>query len=301
MKPSLLILAAGMGSRYGGLKQLDPVGPSGEVIMDYSVFDAINAGFNKVVFVIRHDFEDEFKSKVGAKYSNHINVQYAFQELTDLPDGFSVPEGRVKPWGTSHAILTAKKQINEPFCVINADDFYGGEAYQKIAERLSNTDVKSTDWSMVGFQLKNTLSEFGGVTRGICKTDESNKLVSIQEMFEIVKNGDVAAAVDIDGNKHTLPLDAIASMNFWGFTPVLFDLLEKDFTKFLAEKGSEMKSEFLIPTSVDEYISSGKATMDVLSSSSKWFGVTYSEDKPYVQKSIKELVEQDVYPERLFV
>ena len=159
MKPSLLILAAGMGSRYGGLKQLDPVGPSGEVIMDYSVFDAINAGFNKVVFVIRHDFEDEFKSKVGAKYSNHINVQYAFQELTDLPDGFSVPEGRVKPWGTSHAILTAKMQINEPFCVINADDFYGGEAYQKIAERLSNTDVKSTDWSMVGFQLKNTLSE----------------------------------------------------------------------------------------------------------------------------------------------
>ncbi len=300
MKPTLLILAAGMGSRYGGLKQLDPVGPNGEVIMDYSVYDAVKAGFGKVVFVIRRDFENEFKNNIGSKYSGLIDVQYAFQELTDLPDGFSIPEGRVKPWGTSHAILVAKNMINEPFCVINADDFYGREAYVKIAQRLINTDPATTDWSMVGFELKNTLSEFGGVTRGISKTDENNLLISIQEMFEIVQKGDIATSTDIDGNKHELPLNAIASMNFWGFTPVLFKLLGEDFVNFLNEKGREMKSEFLIPTSVDEYISSGKATMEVLSSSSKWFGVTYAEDKPYVQKSIKELVDKGEYSSPLF-
>ena len=300
MKPTLLILAAGMGSRYGGLKQLDPVGPNGEVIMDYSVYDAVKAGFGKVVFVIRHDFEDEFKNNIGSKYSGLIDVQYAFQELNDLPDGFSIPEGRIKPWGTSHAILVAKNMINEPFCVINADDFYGREAYIKISERLSNTDPDTTDWSMVGFELKNTLSEFGGVTRGISKTDQNNLLISIQEMFEIVQEGDIAASADIDGNKHELPLDAIASMNFWGFTPVLFKLLGEDFVGFLKEKGTEMKSEFLIPTSVDEYISSGKATMEVLSSSSKWFGVTYSNDKPYVEKSIKTLTDNGEYPLPLF-
>jgi dTDP-glucose pyrophosphorylase len=300
MKPTLLILAAGMGSRYGGLKQLDPVGPNNEVIMDYSVYDAVKAGFGKVVFVIRRDFETEFKNNIGSKYSGLIDVQYAFQELNDLPDGFSIPEGRVKPWGTSHAILVAKDIINEPFCVINADDFYGREAYVKIAKRLINTDPATTDWSMVGFELKNTLSEFGGVTRGICKTDQNNSLISIQEMFEIVQKGNIATSADIDGNKHELPLNAIASMNFWGFTPVLFKLLGEDFVNFLNEKGSEMKSEFLIPTSVDEYISSGKATMEVLSSSSKWFGVTYAEDKPYVQKSIKELVDKGEYPSPLF-
>ena len=300
MKPTLLILAAGMGSRYGGLKQLDPVGPNGEVIMDYSVYDAVKAGFGKVIFVIRRDFENEFKSNIGSKYSGLIDVQYAFQELNDLPDGFSIPDGRVKPWGTSHAILVAKDMINEPFCVINADDFYGREAYVKIAQRLINTDPATTDWSMVGFELKNTLSEFGGVTRGICKTDQNNSLISIQEMFEIVQKGDIATSADIDGNKHELPLNAIASMNFWGFTPVLFKLLGEDFVNFLNEKGGEMKSEFLIPTSVDEYISSGKATMEVLSSSSKWFGVTYADDKPYVQKSIKELVDKGEYPSPLF-
>ncbi len=300
MKPTLLILAAGMGSRYGGLKQLDPVGPNGEVIMDYSVYDAVKAGFGKVVFVIRRDFEDEFKNNIGSKYSGLIDVQYAFQELNDLPDGFSIPEGRVKPWGTSHAILVAKNMINEPFCVINADDFYGREAYMKISERLSNTDPDTTDWSMVGFELKNTLSDFGGVTRGISKTDQNNLLISIQEMFEIVQEGDIATSADIDGNKHDLPLNAIASMNFWGFTPVLFKLLSEDFVDFLKVKGDEMKSEFLIPTSVDEYISSGKATMEVLSSSSKWFGVTYSNDKPYVEKSIKAITDNGEYPTPLF-
>ncbi len=300
MKPTLLILAAGMGSRYGGLKQLDPVGPNGEVIMDYSVYDAVKAGFGKVVFVIRRDFEDEFKNNIGSKYSGLIDVQYAFQELNDLPEGFSIPEGRVKPWGTSHAILVAKNMINEPFCVINADDFYSREAYMKISERLSNTDPDTTDWSMVGFELKNTLSEFGGVTRGISKTDQKNLLISIQEMFEIVQKGDIAISADIDGNKHELQLDAIASMNFWGFTPVLFKLLGEDFVGFLNEKGNEMKSEFLIPTSVDEYISSGQATMEVLSSSSKWFGVTYSNDKPYVEKSIKALTDNGEYPTPLF-
>jgi len=300
MKPTLLILAAGMGSRYGGLKQLDPVGPNGEVIMDYSVYDAVKAGFGKVIFVIRHDFENEFINNIGSKYSGLIDVEYAFQELTDLPEGFSIPEGRVKPWGTSHAILAAKNMINEPFSVINADDFYGREAYMKISGRLSNTLPDTTDWSMVGFELKNTLSEFGGVTRGICKTDQNNLLVSIQEMFEIVQNNDIAASVDINDNKHDLPLDAVASMNFWGFTPVLFKLLSEDFINFLNEKGEEMKSEFLIPTSVDEYISSGKATMEVMSSSSKWFGVTYTDDKPYVEESIKNLTDEGEYPSPLF-
>ena len=293
MKPTLLILAAGVGSRYGGLKQLDPVGPNGEVIMDYSVFDAIRAGFGKVVFVIRRDFEEQFKEKIGNKYAKQIQIEYAFQELDDLPEGFSIPDGRTKPWGTSHAILAARNIINEPFSMINADDFYGKDAYEKLSKHLNNTDVNSTDWSMVGFKLENTLSEFGGVTRGICEL-ENGMLKKVVEHFEIKKNGE-----DIASSTGKLPDGVLASMNFWGFTPQLFKMLEKDFIKFLEKEGTEMKSEFLIPTSVDEYINSRKAKLEVLASDSKWFGVTYPDDKPFVQKSIKNLVDAGIYPQQL--
>ncbi len=293
MKPTLLILAAGVGSRYGGLKQLDPVGPNGEVIMDYSVFDAIRAGFGKVVFVIRRDFEDQFKEKIGNKYANQIQIEYAFQELDDLPEGFSIPEGRTKPWGTSHAILAARNIINEPFSMINADDFYGKDAYEKLCKHLEKTDVNSTDWSMVGFKLENTLSEFGGVTRGICDL-ENGMLKKVVEHFEIKKDGE-----DIASSAGKLPDGVLASMNFWGFTPQLFKMLGEDFIKFLEKEGAEMKSEFLIPTCIDEYINSGKAKLEVLTSDSKWFGVTYPDDKPFVQKSIKDLVDKGVYPQQL--
>lgn len=293
MKPTLLILAAGVGSRYGGLKQLDPVGPSGEVIMDYSVYDAIRAGFGKVVFVIRHEFEEQFREKIGNKYSNQIQVEYAFQELDDIPEGFSIPEGRTKPWGTSHAILAARNIINEPFAMINADDFYGKEAYEKLSNYLQNTDVDSTAWCMVGFKLENTLSEFGGVTRGVCEI-ENGLLKKVVEHFEIRKEVD-----SIVSSAGRLPDGTLASMNFWGFTPVLFQMLEKDFVTFLEKFGMELKSEYLIPTSVDEYISSGRATLEVLSSDSRWFGVTYPDDKPFVQKSIKDLVDKGVYPAEL--
>ncbi len=293
MKPTLLILAAGIGSRYGGLKQLDPVGPNGEVIIDYSVFDAIRTGFGKVVFVIRRDFEDQFREKIGEKYTAQIQVEYAFQELDDLPEGFSIPEGRTKPWGTSHAILAARNIINESFAMINADDFYGKDAYERLCNHLNNTDVNSTDWSMVGFKLENTLSEYGGVTRGICDL-EKGILKKIVEHFEITKDGE-----NIASSTGKLLDDALASMNFFGFTPQLFKMLEKDFIAFLEKEGSEIKSEFLIPTCIDEYINSGKAKLEVLTSDSKWFGVTYPDDKPFVQGNIKALVDEGVYPEKL--
>ena len=293
MKPTLLILAAGVGSRYGGLKQLDPVGPNGEVIMDYSIFDAIRAEFGKIVFVIRHDFEDQFREKIGDKYAKQIKIEYAFQDLDDLPDGFSIPEGRIKPWGTSHAILAARNIINSPFSMINADDFYGKDAFEKLSRHLQKTDINSTNWSMVGFKLENTLSEFGGVTRGICQL-EKNILKKVVEHFEIKAEGN-----SIVSTAGKLPDGALASMNFWGFTPQLFKMLEKDFVKFLQNEGTEMKSEFLIPTSVDQYINSGKASLEVLESDSKWFGVTYPDDKPFVQKSIKALVDSGVYPQKL--
>jgi dTDP-glucose pyrophosphorylase len=299
MKPTVLILAAGVGSRYGGLKQLDSVGPSGEVILDYSVYDALQAGFGKVVFVIRHDFEEEFKEKITSKYEGKIQVAFGYQELDDLPDGFCVPDGRTKPWGTSHAIMAAKNVIDTPFAMINADDFYGQDAFCTLATHLEKTDPKSTQWSMVAYKLGNTLSDFGGVTRGGCNMKDGT-LTDIEELFKIERADDVAHAQNANGTTHTLPLDTLVSMNFFGFTPPIFDLLEDDFVAFLEERGTEMKSEYLIPTSVDEYIKSGKATVDVLTSDSHWFGVTYPEDKAVVQKNIQELVSQGKYPTRLW-
>ena len=291
-KITLLIMAAGMGSRYGGLKQLDAVGPNGETIIDYSVYDAIQAGFNKVVFIIRKEFEEEFKSKISDKYAGKIEVEFAFQDLNDLPDEFSCPEGRVKPWGTAHAILSAADKINEPFVAINGDDFYGQESFKVVADYYGNG---ANDFSMVAFQLDKTLSTFGGVTRGLC-TLKDGKLDTVIETDNLQKIGSNVSSnrdIQLDGSEPV-------SMNVWGFTPVLFDYLKTKFVEFLHEEGQEMKSEFLIPSVVNELIQKRKEEVHVLRSGAKWFGVTYKEDKPFVQGEIQKLVEGGVYPEKLF-
>ncbi|MGY8787272.1 MAG: nucleotidyltransferase family protein [Fidelibacterota bacterium] len=285
-------MAAGMGSRYGGLKQLDAVGPNGETIIDYSVYDAIQAGFNKVVFIIRKEFEQEFKSKISDKYAGKIEVEFAFQDLNDLPDEFSCPEGRVKPWGTAHAILSAADKINEPFVAINGDDFYGQESFKVVADYYGNG---ANDFSMVAFQLDKTLSTFGGVTRGLC-TLKDGKLDTVIETDNLQKIGSNVSSnrdIQLDGSEPV-------SMNVWGFTPVLFDYLKTKFIEFLHEEGQEMKSEFLIPSVVNELIQKRKEEVHVLRSGAKWFGVTYKEDKPFVQGEIQKLVEGGVYPEKLF-
>ena len=285
-------MAAGMGSRYGGLKQLDTVGPSGETIFDYSVYDAIEAGFNKVVFIIRKDFEQEFKSKVTDKYINHIQVEFAFQELHDLPGGFSYPAGREKPWGTGQAILSAAELIREPFVAINGDDFYGRESFKAVADYYN----KGADqFSMVAFQLGKTLSNFGGVTRGLC-TVKDGKLDTVIETDNIQQTDDGVTSdrdIDLDGSEPV-------SMNMWGFTPILFDHLRDMFVDFLKENEQEMKSEFLIPSVVNELIQSGKKNVHVLRSGAKWFGVTYKEDRPFVVGEIQKLIDSGVYPEKLF-
>lgn len=285
-------MAAGMGSRYGGLKQLDAVGPNGETIIDYSVYDAIRAGYTKVVFIIRKDFEDEFKTKVGDKYQGKIKVEYAYQSLDDLPGGHTPPEGREKPWGTGQAILTAKDLISEPFTVINGDDFYGAESFQ-VAADYYNSDVD--DFSMVAFRMDRTLSKFGGVTRGVC-TVSDNKMTDIIETEGLQKvEGKVISKSDnnFDGSEPV-------SMNMWGFTPRLFDYLHEMFIEFLAENGKEMKSEFLIPTVVNDLIQSAREHITVVESSAVWFGVTYKDDKPYVVEQIQSLINSGEYPENLF-
>jgi len=292
MNLTLLIMAAGMGSRYGGLKQLDPVGPNGETIIDYSVYDAINAGFTKVVFIIRKDFETDFKSNITDKYDGEINMEFAFQDLHDLPDEFQCPEGREKPWGTGHAILSATDLIQEPFVAINGDDFYGSESFQVVADYYING---ANDFSMVAFQLNRTLSEFGGVTRGLC-TVKNGVLDSVIETGEIQETDDGITSdrdIKLNGSEPV-------SMNVWGFTPKLFEYLKTEFVAFLEKEGHEMKSEFLIPTVVNDLIQSGQESVHVLRSPARWFGVTYKEDKPYVVKEIQKLVNGGKYPVKLF-
>ena len=300
MKPTLVVLAAGMGSRYGGLKQVDPVGPSGEAILDYSVFDAIRGGFGKVVFIIRRDFEDEFKEKVGRKYEGMVDVGYAYQDLNDLPAPFVFPEGRTKPWGTAHATRAARDIVKEPFAVINADDFYGRDAMAKLGAYLSAVDPGSLHFAMVGYRLELTLSENGSVARGICKVSPEGKLQSVSEMTKLVRCADVAKNLEDPENPVQVPLDARVSMNCWGFTPKLFTELEDRFVKFLAARGTEMKSEWYIPFVVDELIKEGKADCKVLPTDSRWFGVTYREDKPFVVAEIQKLVDAGEYPANLF-
>ncbi|MDZ4287060.1 MAG: sugar phosphate nucleotidyltransferase [Prosthecobacter sp.] len=301
MKPTLLILAAGMGSRYGGLKQLDAMGPSGEVVLDYSVFDAIRAGFGKVVFVIRRDFEDQFRSQIGAKFQHRILVEYAFQDLHDLPVGFQLPEGRTKPWGTAHAVLAAEAVVHEPFLMINADDFYGRDAFAKIAADLTATrpDDGKSRYSMVGFYLKNTLSDHGSVARGVCKTDANGMLSSVTEMTKIFKTDEGAENRETDP-PIKLTGEEVVSMNFFGFTPDVFSHLRAAFAGFLKDNGQDLKSECYVPKEVDTLISQGKAEVHVLESTGKWFGVTYPEDKAEVVASIRELVAAGDYPPALW-
>lgn len=299
MKPTLVVLAAGMGSRYGGLKQVDPVGPSGEAILDYSVFDAIRGGFGKVVFVIRKDFETEFKERIGKKYEGLVAVDYCYQDLNDLPAPYAFPEGRTKPWGTAHATRAARHVVKEPFAVINADDFYGRDAMAKLGAYLSSVDPTSLHFAMVGYRLDLTLSENGSVARGICDISADGMLRGVTEMTKLVRAGEVAENREGEAAPVRVPLDARVSMNCWGFTPQLFAELEARFVKFLAARGTEMKSEWYIPFVVDELIKEGRADCKVLPTDSSWFGVTYREDKPYVMAEIRKLVEQGEYPANL--
>lgn len=302
MKPTLLILAAGMGSRYGGLKQLDAMGPSGEVVLDYSVFDAIRAGFGKVVFVIRRDFEQQFREQVGARFAGRIEVAYAFQDLHDLPAPHTVPEGRVKPWGTAHAVLAAEGVVNEPFLMINADDFYGRDAFEKIAADLIQPRPAdgTSHYSMVGFYLRNTLSDFGSVARGVCTTDGSGMLASVTEMTKIFKTATGAENREDPEAPVVLTGDEVVSMNFFGFTPDVFAHLRRAFTAFLESQGSDLKAECYVPKEVDVLIKNGLADVRVLESTGKWFGVTYPEDKAEVVAAIQRLVQEGEYPAALW-
>ena len=289
---SLLIMAAGMGSRYGGLKQLDEVGPKGETIIDYSVYDAIKAGFTKIVFIIRDDFESQFKSQITNKYLDLIDLEFAYQDINYLPSGFKPPDNREKPWGTGHAILSAKPYINEPFVVINGDDFYGAESFKTIADYYQN---EKNHFSMVTFRLKNTLSIFGGVTRGLC-TVIDDKLNTVVETSNLEKNNNGISS----DNSELLNGDEPVSMNMWGFTPILFDYLDESFIDFLKKEGSELKSEYLIPSVINDLIQTGQESVHILNSSESWFGVTYKEDKPYVVGEIQKLVDKGFYPSKLF-
>ena len=301
MKPTLVVLAAGMGSRYGGLKQVDPVGPSGEAILDYSVFDAVRAGFGKVVFVIRHDFDAEFREKIGRKFEKMVAVDYCYQDIADLPAPFTVPEGRAKPWGTAHATRAARTAVKEPFAVINADDFYGRDAFEKLAKFLSSpTAAEGLHFAMVGFRLDLTLSENGSVARGICDIAPDGTLRAVKEMTKLVRVGDIAENREDEANPVKVPLDSRVSMNCWGFSAGLFAELEARFPKWLEANGTKEKSEWYIPFVVDELIKEGKADCHVLPTDSSWFGVTYREDKPAVEASVRRLVDAGEYPSNLF-
>ena len=299
MNPTLLILAAGMGSRFGGLKQVEPVGLFGEAIIDYSIYDAIRAGFGKVVFIIRKSFKEAFQEKFDVKLKGKINVEYVFQELDNLPEGFTLPEGREKPWGTAHAILVAKNLINEPFCAINADDFYGLNAYKTMAGFLKNSDEPDL-FSMVGYYLRNTLSDFGSVSRGICSADENNNLLKIVEATKIIKKNNKIISIEENGNETLLTGNEIASMNMWGFKPSIFETLEKKFTEFLKAEIHNPKSEMYIPSVVFEMIKEKTATVKILEANSPWFGITYQEDKPIVVEKVRSLIASGEYPKRLF-
>ncbi len=300
MPQTLVVLAAGMGSRYGGLKQIDPMGPSGETILDYSVFDALRAGFSKVVFIIRPDFEADFRNNVSSKFEHLVDVEYAFQTLDKLPSGWSVPAGREKPWGTTHAILCAADVVKENFAVINADDFYGQESYAVLNNELSSVDSLANTFSMVGFTLRNTLSDHGSVARGVCTTSENGLLTHIDEMTNLSREGSGALYTRDDGSVLSLTGDEPVSMNMWGFTPRLFDHLDRVFQEFLRTSGTELKSECFIPLTVGQLITEKHVTCKVLRSNSTWFGVTYKEDKEIVQGSIAALVEKGKYPQSLW-
>lgn len=300
MKPTLFVLAAGMGSRYGGLKQLDGLGPNGETIMDYSIYDAIKAGFGKIVFVIRASFEKDFKAVVIDKFKDQIETDIVFQEISNVPEGSIFNPEREKPWGTNHAVLMGKDAINEPFAVINADDFYGQESFAILADFLRSVEGKKNEYCMIGYRVGNTLSESGAVSRGVCVVDENQHLMNVVERTHIEEKGGTIIYLDENGEEVALQSNTPVSMNMWGFTPDYFDYSLEYFKEFLAENGQKLKSEFYIPLAVNNLIVEKKATCKVLDTPSKWFGVTYAEDRPQVVLKINELVRKGVYPEKLF-
>lgn len=288
---TLMVLAAGIGSRYGGLKQIDPVGPNGEIVLDYSVFDALRAGFDRVVFVIRKDIESDFRSAIGSRFESRMDTEYAFQQLDLVPAGFTIPPERRKPWGTGHAVLVARHLIDGPFAVINADDFYGAASYRLLADFLNRVEVaRPASFAMVGFRLMDTLSEHGTVSRGVCECDKDSRLIRIDERPAIRKQ-DVGPLYT--GDEST-------SMNFWGFTPQIFEAIEKQFRDFLRDHGSEPKSELYIPAVVDTMIRRGEAVADVIPGGGPWFGITYKEDKPAVMTGIRRLIDEGHYPSPLW-
>ncbi len=303
MKPTLLLLAAGMGSRYGGLKQLDGLGPNGETIMDYSIYDAIKAGFGKIVFVIRKDFEEDFRKKILAKYEGHIPAELVFQSLDALPAGFTVPVGREKPWGTNHAVMMAKDVIKEPFCVINCDDFYNRDSFMVIGKFLSELPAGAKNkYAMVGFRVGNTLSENGTVARGVCATDAEGNLTTVVERTEVMRVNGAVSYKDEEGKWVTIADNTPVSMNMWGFTPDYFEHSEAYFKVFLSDpKNMEnLKAEFFIPLMVNKLINEKTATVKVLDTTSKWFGVTYSADRAGTVARIQSLIDEGVYPSKLF-
>ncbi len=301
MKPTLLILAAGIGSRYGGLKQLDRIGPSGETIIDYSIYDAIRAGFGKVIFIIKEQIEKDFKEVFVERLSDRIPIDYVFQELWMVPEGISIPDNRSKPWGTGHAVMMADGKIDGPFAVINADDFYGAGAFATLAEYYRDwTPERENDYCMIAYQVGNTLSDFGTVSRGVCQTDSHSMLIDVVERTKLARRGDQIAWENEHGTWITVPGNSVVSMNFWGFTPSFFSYLNKGFEAFIRDNAGNIKSEFYIPSMVNDLINKKKATVKVLSCGEKWFGMTYREDRDIVMGSIRDLVHKGVYPENLW-
>lgn len=303
MKPTLVVLAAGMGSRYGSLKQMDGVGPNNEAIIDYSIYDAVQAGFGKVVFVIRHSFEQEFREVFSKEhFGGKIDVEFVFQELDYLPEGFTVPEGRIKPWGTCHAVMMAAPVVDGPFAVINADDFYGREAYITLAEYLRQVEGTQGNYSMVGYNLRNTLSDYGTVSRGECSVDENDNLVSIVERTAIERGTDGIVRYKDENGEHPIDENTTVSMNLFGFTPDFFSKTEELFKEFLSNpvNMSNLKSEFFIPLCVNTLINQKRVSLKVLTSEAKWFGVTYKEDKPEVVSKISKLISDGIYPSKLW-
>jgi len=301
MKPTLVVLAAGIGSRYGGLKQMDPMGPAGEFIIDYSIFDALRAGFDEVVFVVSRRVEQDFKSVIGARLERRIRVRYVLQELTTaMPADMAVPADRKKPWGTAHAVLVCREAVKGPFAVINADDFYGRESFRVLADFLSQRSNDEARYSMVGFRLRNTLSEHGHVARGVCDVDSRGGLRRVEERTKIEKAGTGARFDAGNGSWQSLTGDEFVSMNMWGFTPSIFGFMSNEFPAFLSSAGANPKAEFFMPSVVDKLIREGKATADVLKTPEAWFGVTYPEDKPVVVRRIRRLVDSGEYPASLW-
>jgi hypothetical protein len=304
---TLIIMAAGIGSRYGGLKQVDPVGPSGEIVIDYSIFDALEAGFNKVVFLIRPELEEVFHAKIGQKVARRVEIEYVYQSLTDLPPGFAVPDGRLKPWGTGHAVLSCRKAVHTPFAAINADDFYGRSTFKALADYLRGlrpvheSPLGFIECCMAGYSLGNTLSEFGAVARGVCQVTGEGYLADIRERTHIARDGERARSRENDAEPFYMPLESTVSMNMWGFTPLLFQALQEQFVLFLQKNaGNLSKMEFYLPEAVNTLIQQQRARAKVLPTNEKWFGVTYPDDRPAVQAAIRQLISQGVYPEVLW-